>query len=636
LPQVLQNVVFPTERDPDILPLYADPETWATIDEEPVRVTSVAQLANVLDRRRATVPAGRRVSFASYFNAFPASYWQHWTTVRSVMLTVRTAGRGTVLVYRSNGSGVKQRILTNEVDGAATTSVDLVLNQYSDGGWIWFDLVADAEDLAFEGAEWTTDDAPARAGKASLGITTFNKPDYCVETLANLADAPEALELIDRIFVIDQGTDLVGDRPEFPELGERLGEQLVVLRQPNLGGSGGFSRAMVETLAREDSDFVQLLDDDVRIEPESIRRSILFGQYATTPTIVGAHMFDLLDRPKLHAWAEVVDEQPFMWRTLFQERMPHDFSEGNLRQSPTLHMRLDADYNGWWMCLIPKEALEKVGLALPAFIKWDDAEHCLRAREAGVPTVSLPGVALWHVSWVGKDDSIDWQAYFHARNRIVAALLHSRAPDGGTLLRHSRRVDLKHLMMMQYYPVALRHRALRDILSGPDHMWRNLATAMPEARALAGNFPETVVHKDDGSPMRSRRGRQVFKRLRRHAYDSPAGMRLRWFTATTLISHWLHEPRPENVAQPEVEFGKTDAHWWRVPLFDSALVSTADGAGKNVYTRDRAAYRRMLVESIRLHRALRKDWARLSRDYRAALPALTSPEAWASSFEEEK
>ena len=636
MPQVLQNVVFPTERDPDILPLYADPETWATIDEEPVRVTSVAQLANVLDRRRATVPAGRRVSFASYFNAFPASYWQHWTTVRSVMLTVRTAGRGTVLVYRSNGSGVKQRILTNEVDGAATTSVDLVLNQYSDGGWIWFDLVADAEDLAFEGAEWTTDDAPARAGKASLGITTFNKPDYCVETLANLADAPEALELIDRIFVIDQGTDLVGDRPEFPELGERLGEQLVVLRQPNLGGSGGFSRAMVETLAREDSDFVQLLDDDVRIEPESIRRSILFGQYATTPTIVGAHMFDLLDRPKLHAWAEVVDEQPFMWRALFQERMPHDFSEGNLRQSPTLHMRLDADYNGWWMCLIPKEALEKVGLALPAFIKWDDAEHCLRAREAGVPTVSLPGVALWHVSWVGKDDSIDWQAYFHARNRIVAALLHSRAPDGGTLLRHSRRVDLKHLMMMQYYPVALRHRALRDILSGPDHMWRNLATAMPEARALAGNFPETVVHKDDGSPMRSRRGRQVFKRLRRHAYDSPAGMRLRWFTATTLISHWLHEPRPENVAQPEVEFGKTDAHWWRVPLFDSALVSTADGAGKNVYTRDRAAYRRMLVESIRLHRALRKDWARLSRDYRAALPALTSPEAWASSFEEEK
>ncbi len=70
-------------------------------------------------------------------------------------------------------------------------------------------------------------------------------------------------------------------------------------------------------------------------------------------------------------------------------------------------MRLDADYNGWWMCLIPTSILREIGLSLPAFIKWDDAEFCVRARDAGYPTVSVPGVALWHVSWLGKDDSID-------------------------------------------------------------------------------------------------------------------------------------------------------------------------------------------------------------------------------------
>ncbi|MBA8816647.1 galactofuranosylgalactofuranosylrhamnosyl-N-acetylglucosaminyl-diphospho-decaprenol beta-1,5/1,6-galactofuranosyltransferase [Microbacterium halimionae] len=625
---VLQNVVFPLERDPDILPLYADPETWSIIDEEPVRVSSVAHLANVLDRRRARISASRRVSFASYFNAFPASYWQHWTPIRNISLTVRTTGTATVLVYRSTGGGIKQRIETHEVTGSATTTVDLVLDQYSDGGWIWFDIVADHEDTIFEGAEWTTEQEPVRAGKASLGITTYNKPGYCVETLANLAQSPEALDVIDRIFVIDQGTENVEDRPEYAGLASELGETLQVIRQHNLGGSGGFSRAMVETLDRPDSDFVQLLDDDVRIEPESIRRSVIFGRYCTTPTIVGAHMFDLLDRPKLHAWAEVVDDVPFMWRTLFQERMPHDFSEANLRQSPMLHMRLDSDYNGWWMCLIPVSVLREIGLALPAFIKWDDAEHCLRARAAGVPTVSLPGVALWHVSWVGKDDSIDWQAYFHARNRIVAALLHSPVPDGGTLIRHSRRVDLKHLMMMQYYPVELRHRALRDVMSGPQHMWKNLETAMPSARAAAKDYPETVVHKESSTVLRSRRGRQVFKRLRRQQFDSPTGMQLRWFTLSTLVAHWIHTPRPENVAQPEVEFGKMDAHWWRIPRYDSALVSTADGAGKNIYTRDRAAYRRMILESVRLHRRLRKEWPRLSREYREALPDLTSADRW--------
>ena len=632
MPHVLQNVVFPLDRDPDLLPLYADPETWSMIEDEPVRVSNRAHLGDILGRSRARIVAGRRVSFGTYFNAFPASYWQHWTPVRQVTLTVRTTGPATILVYRSTGAGVQQRLETREVDGEAVSSFDLELTQYSDGGWIWFDIVADEKNAVLDGAEWTTEQEPTRTGKASLGITTFNKPDFCIWTLLSLADAPDVLELVDRIFLIDQGDRRVDGQPEYPEVAARLGETLQIITQPNLGGSGGFARAMSEVLERPESEFIQLLDDDVRIEPEALRRSIVFGRYASAPTIVGAHMFDLLDRPKLHAWAEVVDEVPFMWRTVYQDHMPHNFSVSNLRQTPMLHMRLDADYNGWWMCLIPVETIREVGLPLPAFIKWDDAEFCLRAREAGVPTVSLPGVALWHVSWVGKDDSIDWQAYFHARNRIVAGLLHSDVPHGGTLLRHSRRMDLKHLMMMQYYAVALRHRALRDVLSGPQHMRRNLATAMPAARALQSQFPETVVHKDTGVPMRSRRGRQVFKRLAMRDLDYPTGLRLRWFTLSTLIAHWLHAPKPENVAHPEVEFGKNDVHWWRLPYFDSALVSAADGSGKNIYTRDRALYRRMLRDTVRLHFALRRRWPELSRRYRAAMPELTSLEAWQRTF----
>ncbi|MBN9195328.1 MAG: glycosyltransferase family 2 protein, partial [Microbacterium sp.] len=177
---VLQNVVFPLDRDPDLLPLYVDPETWSTIADEPVRVSSRAQIGNILDRRRARIVAGRRVSFGTYFNAFPASYSQHWTAVRDVRLRIRTTGPATILVYRSTGTGARQRIDTREVDGAAESVFDLVLDQYSDGGWIWFDIVADEKNAVFEGAEWTTEQEPARTGKASIGITTYNKPDYCI------------------------------------------------------------------------------------------------------------------------------------------------------------------------------------------------------------------------------------------------------------------------------------------------------------------------------------------------------------------------------------------------------------------------------------------------------------------------
>ncbi|HEX8865212.1 MAG TPA: hypothetical protein VF821_06090, partial [Lentzea sp.] len=36
---------------------------------------------HVASRRGTTVPPSAKVSFATYFNAFPASYWKRWTTV---------------------------------------------------------------------------------------------------------------------------------------------------------------------------------------------------------------------------------------------------------------------------------------------------------------------------------------------------------------------------------------------------------------------------------------------------------------------------------------------------------------------------------------------------------------------------
>ncbi len=86
------------------------------------------------------------------------------------------------------------------------------------------------------------------------------------------------------------------------------------------------------------------------------------------------------------------------------------------------------------MCLIPTAVIREIGLSLPMFIKWDDAEFGLRAGEAGYPTVTLPGVAVWHVPWTEKDDTLDWQAYFHERNRLISALLHSPYDHGGRLV----------------------------------------------------------------------------------------------------------------------------------------------------------------------------------------------------------
>ncbi len=78
-----------------------------------------------------------------------------------------------------------------------------------------------------------------------------------------------------------------------------------------------------------------------------------------------------------------------------------------------------------------------------------------RPAATAIQTVSLPGAAVWHVPWTDKDDIVGWQAYFHERNRWLAALVYSPYKKGGMLPRMSFMVDVKHLLSMQYSAVEL-------------------------------------------------------------------------------------------------------------------------------------------------------------------------------------
>ncbi len=91
---------------------------------------------------------------------------------------------------------------------------------------------------------------------------------------------------------------------------------------------------------------------------------------------------------------------------------------------------------------------------------------------------------------------MDWQAYYHERNRLIATLLHSPFPKGGRILRESLNTDVKHLVSMQYYPEQARVMALRDVLAGPGNLHEQLPTMMPKLRAMREEFPDSQVKTD--------------------------------------------------------------------------------------------------------------------------------------------
>lgn len=598
--RVLQHVVLRPAMEPESRVLYlsgsGDPVTGGGVQ----------------------IAAGGTLSTATYFNALPASYWRRHTPVRSVVLHADVVGSGELVVHASDANGTVEeleRLTWEDHDGELTAEVEI--ERFAGGGWLWFEVEASTE-VELRSAAWrSTVDVPHEGG-ATVAMTTMNKPDYAIHTLASLGARPEVLEVIDLILVIDQGTDRVREHDGFAAVRDLLGDKLKLVEQANGGGSSGFSRGMIEALDRPGSTGALLLDDDVVLEPESVRRAVAFAALCDRPTIVGGHMLDLNRPTRLHSWAEQVDQDTFMWGPTIPESARFELVELTAAP-PWAHRPARTDYNGWFMCMVPRSVIAEIGASVPMFIKWDDAEFGLRALAAGFPTVALPGVALWHLSWLDKIDTVDWQAYYHSRNRIVTALLHAERPRGGGLLRDSRRQHLKQLLSMEYYAVDVRNQALRDVLSGPDHLSDGLYDTLPHLRVRMAGYPETAVHPSDtpSAPARDRA-----------PVPGPRGLPLLSLMARAVSRHLLLPGRHD----PPHRFTAGEATWWRLPFVDGAQVTTPDGAGTRILRRRRAVFIRLWAESIRLHLLLWLRWAALAARYRRELARLTGPAAWRDRF----
>ncbi|MDP9981863.1 galactofuranosylgalactofuranosylrhamnosyl-N-acetylglucosaminyl-diphospho-decaprenol beta-1,5/1,6-galactofuranosyltransferase [Pseudarthrobacter oxydans] len=644
----IQRVILPSADQPDTVSLYADAGTASGIrlreNDELARTPKLpedklqmfssgsqqAHFEDLLTRHSMRVRSGEQISFGTYFNAFAASYWRRWTSVRDIRLVVRTSGTGTVTVYKSNARGSVQRVDGVHVDGDSTSVFELSLKPFGDGGWYWFDLAASADGLVLESAQWEAPETGAPKGQVTLEITTMNKPDFCLNNARILADNPDVLENVKEILIVDQGTQKVEDQEGFAAVRDALGGKLRIINQANLGGSGGFARGMFEAV-ENGSDYALLLDDDIVVEPESIVRLLTFADRCRKPTIVGGHMFDLYNRSVLHTFGEVVDPYrivPALPHADMETR--HDFSVANLRQTPWLHRRVDVDYNGWWMCLIPTKVIREIGLSLPLFIKWDDAEYGLRAREAGFATVSMPGAAVWHVSWIDKDDLVGWQAYFHARNRLITTLIHSPYPKGGRVLRESFQSDVKHLVSMQYFTEHGHIEALRDLLKGPDDLHQVLGTKLPEINALKADYPDAQLKDDVDDFPAPKIGRGPMGGT---VVGLPSKKQLIPWGIKTVARQLIKAPGPESAERPQGYLAHRDNRWYRVAHYDSVVVSNAEGTGASWYQRDPKKLKSMLTETTRLHLQLYREWETLARQYRSAVAEISSFDAWKKTFE---
>ena len=603
-------------------------------------------------RTSVTIPAGEEASFETYFNAFPAAYWRRWSQLKSIVLVMDVEGEANISLYRSKQDG--QRIaVANHVVTTGHHEFELPLKNFEDGGLLWFDVAA-VQDTVLADASWAAPHAPqpqilpdgseypARDKRVAVGIPTFNRPTDAVAALQALAEDSVVDGIIDYVLMPDQGNQHPADEPGYDEAVAHFGERFREFRQGNLGGSGGYSRIMFEALENTDSPYILYMDDDIAIEPDSILRAVQVARYAAKPFIVGGEMLNLQERSQLRTTGERVNRADFMWGAAEHAVYDHDFAKYPLRaigtreshldpkkyDSRALHRRVDVEYNGWWMCLFPRVVAETNGQPLPLFIKWDDTEYSLRAAAHGFPTVTWPGAAIWHMAWADKDDAIDWQAYFHLRNRLIVAALYHEG-DARGITKSIFKSTLKHTMCMEYSTMAIQLEAMKDFLAGPDQLFDILESSLPRIAEIRKGYSDAVIIEsaDQLPPATGAPGvptRNIGGRLGKIK-------KIPWLikSAKHLVSK---EDRAHHEA-PQLNLTPEEARWFTLSRVDSATVSTAGGTGVAFRKRDRELAKELVTSTRELLNEIEDNFDDLRAEYRAALPELTSRESWRKVFD---
>ncbi len=426
---------------------------------------------------------GESATFDTYFNCFSYSKYKRYTDVNSLCLVLTLKGDLTVKVYRSElsdgiaeaFSSAKKRSHKNPNKNTDLSSVvvpktllcsktcksadekeftiDIDLEKFGGTGNVWFELDSKG-DSEFFGGHWACCDTPKQSVKVGIVICTYKREAFVSGNMQRVkcfldenADLKDKLEF----FIIDNGQTLEPSRYDFVK----------VYPNANLGGSGGFTRGIIEVYQRKD-EFTHflLMDDDIVFHAEILRKLVGILEYAsdTKRLSVGGSLL------KQEAPA-IQHEMGANWNGIDAEPENHDFDLALPIDILRNEKDKMIDYNGWWFMCMPLSVVDKHLLPLPLFIKSDDMEYGLRCAE---DVMLVNGLGVWHESFQLKYTSV--LEYYQKRNELILnSVCDIKRPLYMGLIKLVRSVA-KQLIYQRYFALDFIFDAYDDFLKGPQYI----------------------------------------------------------------------------------------------------------------------------------------------------------------------
>jgi galactofuranosylgalactofuranosylrhamnosyl-N-acetylglucosaminyl-diphospho-decaprenol beta-1,5/1,6-galactofuranosyltransferase len=566
------------------------------------------------DRAGLHIPPRAEVSFASLLNAFFERNWVEHTKLRRIACVIETSGAATLTLHRAGNDPFP--LESRAVSGArvvTTFNIDLDAPTRRHLGYLYLTITDVGADFTLHAGEWVTHQPPERTVDLEIVFCTFNKVPFIRRNLQALALIHKAIPEIRRIHVVDQGTDRVNAaivaEPSLNAL--RHTGMLRIVEQENLGGSGGFTRGIMEALASEHTSHVLLLDDDIVLEPRVLQRLIALLAYTRENAMIGGHMLDLYRPAQAAACAETFDFE----NGGCQRLPPFDF---DCRQPENLARMCEiprASYNAWWFCCFPRGVFERHGLPLPFFIRTDDAEFGVRATRAGEKLIQMPGIFVWHKPFDAKQ--IAWMSYYSLRNDLI--LCNIAAPEARRLGKRYRHHFWNAIKAYRYDEALATCLAIEDYLLGPEKLFSDITVRHGALLAMLDPFTARTMDAEFGRVAELDPQEKLHPRLPGFIKNT---LSLFWSVIHGFADNKHFAPGSAKVIHQEY------LSWPWTYGERGVIVKDPHEAVYRLYRRDSHMAWRLAKRFLRAMTQWRRNDARLRKAYADAAPIFSTWESW--------
>ncbi|WP_321840472.1 glycosyltransferase [Paraburkholderia bannensis] len=450
---VLQRMMFPDARVCDINSMFF--RSSARFD--------YAEQALIADG-----PA--HIDLHAYFNIVPVKHFVDFMGVTRLHFEASFAGQAEFLLYfiqlgKAEPERIASRIVSSDGLHPETVFADLDANACT--GYAYVVINSHSAHFRISGIDVC---CYSERNVAKVGIVscTFRREQNVLETAASITAAfdryPDDFRDTE-LYVVDNDG---GARLSIPEH-----TKLKHIKNANLGGAGGFTRGIIESIDC-DKTHVLLCDDDILVFGEVVRRAVVALSLMTDPNM-GLHgsMLELEFKSVLHEAGEYFDIEKKLHVNMHYGRKMDDLDCLKVAQLETIGTTRASNMFGWWFTAFPISIVKKIGLPLPLFVSGDDLEYSLRAYNAGYRALIAPYVSVWHPSHMTQQAPL--RSYFISRNRLGYAPGHTSKRRLLNMFKTTLR-EARHMALTKRYSTAdSMCAAMEDFMRGTAWMSEDLS-----------------------------------------------------------------------------------------------------------------------------------------------------------------